>query len=388
MLIYERIMLLITIISVSLWKRLDAATSTVDEYNAVSDGISSLQASDVWSPSSNVVKTSGENTFNLSYNTFTNTSLSALNFPWADVQYIHHLDLSQNLITDASLECFDLVANQQWTLITLDLSYNQIADMSSFPYGKHNFAGMKKLNLANNYITQLAYPTNIDVLKKVASNFLEELNLENNQITEAPKLGITGFAAQPLVVNLKNNTISLIEDVSWTYLYFLLEALYFDNNQVSEASIPNFLEEFYEGVKYVYMSNNKFTNIPALPSLPGTNNYYILEMYFNNNEIISVDSNAFDNYAALQILDLRNNKLASFPFNNVFDYTKLGNLNTLLLQNNMLTAVGNESAQFTGARPNTLNMTVKGKHFSYLCLCASFRVFLNFTVFMSTNTHG
>ncbi len=108
------------------------------------------------------------------------------------------------------------------------------------------------------------------------------------------------------------------------------------------------------------MSNNKFTHIPALAS--PTPPYDVLEMYFDNNEIVSVASSAFDPYTALQILDLRNNKIASFPFNNVFDHTKLANLNTLLLQNNKLTAVSDENSQFSGSRPNSLNMNVKGKY--------------------------
>ncbi len=350
LLIYEKIILLLLITSIYLWKALDAATSSADEYSAVGNGINSLQASDAWSPSSNVVKTSGTNTFNLSYNAFTNTSLSALNFPWADVPYIHNLDLSHNLITNVSLECFNLVANVPWALIILDLSYNQITNVGNFPPKMRGI--MNKLNLEHNLISQLGTP-DPNALSRVTigGSVPFELNLEYNMITKAP------FVNQDLhpdsFINLRNNRISEVGDSSGLYW---LKNIYLENNELATLS-STFLSDYFEPTENVYLSNNKFTHIPSV----GSESYKIIRIYLDNNNIVSIEPTAFDYYNALQVLDLRNNKIASFPFNNVFDHTKLGDLNSLLLQNNKLTGVSDENSQFNGSRTNSLNMNVKGK---------------------------
>ncbi len=109
------------------WMKTDAEfIATVDEYYAVNEGLTSVHGDLIWGP----LDYPGNNTFNLSYNAFTDTRLSSLDFrkTTSDVlggdyePYVQHLDLSHNQIADASLEFFDLVSGP-WHLISLDMSY-------------------------------------------------------------------------------------------------------------------------------------------------------------------------------------------------------------------------------------------------------------------------
>ncbi len=180
-----------------------------------------------------------------------------------------------------------------------------------------------------------------------------ELNLAYNMMTEAAWVHDSTDLHPDSVINMRNNRISKVDDSSGLYW---LKNVYLENNQLATLS-STFLSDYYDPTENVYLSNNKFTHIPAVAST----SYKIIRIYLDNNNIVSIDSTAFDYYNALNVLDLRNNKIISFPFNNVFDQSKLANLETLLLQNNELTDVSDENSQFDDLRPNPLNMNVKGK---------------------------
>ena len=98
------------------------------------------------------------------------------------------------------------------------------------------------------------------------------------------------------------------------------------------------------------MGCNKIVNIHAITN-PGTY-YAVKEFYANDNEIVTISVNAFDLFDQLRILELRNNKIAVFPFTNIFDTAKLSSLEILDLKCNDLTSVADSSASF----PRSLQM--------------------------------
>ncbi len=172
---------------------------TSTSYTNVNEGLSSITASDIWV---GLCITDSCNTINLSYNSFTSTDLSAINFRLIDgdnlENRVKYLDLSHNQIVDISLQVFVYRAGVQedsaWTIITLDLSYNKISDVSSFPSSLMR-GSFKKLFLQHNQIVQLG-TTTPNALQGITVGAFEELNLEFNQITQMPYLNFDGSPSQ------------------------------------------------------------------------------------------------------------------------------------------------------------------------------------------------
>ncbi len=369
----------------SLWMRIDASpTITADEYNAVGEGLSSIQGDDMWG----TMDYAGTNTVNLSHNAFTNTSLAALDFretsPSVPVYdpptingpayepLIHHLDLSHNLITDASLDFFlleitDVVHGvgvvRWWYLRTLDLSYNKITNMSNFPTKK--FRGdLNFLNLEHNLIIQIGnlepdafHQMTIDPSNKPPV----EVNLEHNLLNDMPLLGFTvPDGPTDSIIIVKNNKISVVDLSSCTAIcgYWMLKVVNIENNELTE-----FTKEMIDwnwDTEIFNFNNNKITEINSFNPSDGFAYYSVKELYFNNNEIVTIDSAAFDHFTDLQILELSNNKIVAFPFDHIFNHNdKFPVLNSLLLDNNKLTSVSDEASRFPRGFQMTMDLTGK-----------------------------
>ncbi len=237
MLKLEFYVLKISIIFALLPMRTDAELSvTADEYYAVNEGLTSIHGDPVWG----VFDYAGTNTVNLSYNAFTNTSLSELDFRETmnaedHEQYIHHLDLSYNQITEASLEFFTL-SSTPWILVSLDLSFNSISDLTSFP--RKIRGDLEILNLEHNMISVLGslhpaaiHSITVDISGKPAIT----VNLEHNNIKRMPWL-LFDYVTDA-VINVKNNHISVVDppgSPSVNQGYWFLKVINFENNNLTQ----------------------------------------------------------------------------------------------------------------------------------------------------------
>ncbi len=329
-------------------------------YTKSQEGLSSITGSDIWSTACNSTLC---DTFDLSYNNFTNTTLSALDFRLNDgdafEDRVKYLDLSHNQIIEVSFEVFryPLQDDDLWTLYSLDLSYNQITDLSSFP--SHNRGSLKRLLLQHNQITQLGNP-DPTALYAITRDDFEELNLEFNKLTEMPWLLFDG-AISYADINVRNN---LIHNVTLPYDpitgYYWLRVVNFENNQLTAFTFE-MIDQNYD-TQIFNFNNNMLTQISAFTPSDPTNAYYeVRELYFNNNEIVSIATSAFDLFNKLEILEVTDNKIAAFPFANIFDTAMLPNLTIVNLVNNELVMVENRTGDFPRNPTQQLNVNVKGR---------------------------
>ncbi len=336
-------------------------------YTRTNEGLSSITGSDIWSTACNSPSC---DRFHLSYNNFTNTTLSALDFRLNDndefENRVKYLDLSHNQIVEVSLEVFTAAVqvNSAWTLITLDLSYNAITDLSQFP--QMNRGELRRLYLQNNRISQLG---DLEILQKVTYNDLVtdfvELNLENNLLTEMPLLGFgNAFTMTDALIHVKNNRISQVNLTSCHPTpdcgFFWVRVWDFTNNELTAFTFE--MIDWNWETNIFNFNHNKITHLTGFTPSDATAFYFVEELYFNDNEIVAIDTKTFDHFGNLTILELRNNRISSFPFANIFDTTKLPNLATVNLENNELDAVEDRTHDFPRTPSQQLNISVKGSN--------------------------
>ncbi len=331
-------------------------------YNIINEGITSVMGPDIWPTTA--CNSPSCDTFNLSYNNFVYTNLSAIDFRLNNSDEfenrVKHLDLSHNNITDVSLEIFTTAvqADPVWTLITIDLSYNQISDVSNFP--TLSVGNLRQLFLQHNQITHLGTPSP-NAFIKLYTSVITELNLENNLMTEMPSLDSGSSTVSTAAINVKNNKISQVDFTSCPPLgcgLWYLQITDFENNELSSVIAAQILQEGWD-TEFFNFNNNKITHISVIQS-PG-HYYNVKELYFNDNDIVSMDMTAFDLFDKLQILELKNNKIAAFPFTNIFDTTKLPQLITVDLKYNNLTSVDDRTSDFPRTPPQLLQMDLRGE---------------------------
>ncbi len=359
-----------------------APTITPDEYNAVSEGLSSIHGDDMWG----ILDYAGTNTVNLSYNAFTNTSLAALDFRVTNLsvalpaydpavdgpayeRLIHHLDLSHNLITDASLDFFrleligDPAGVRDWHLITLDLSYNKITNLSHFPTKKAR-GYLAFVNLEHNLINQLG-TQEPDALHQITTHHLGkptiEVNLEYNLLVEMPLLGFTvPDGPTDSNINVKNNKISVVDLSGCTAIcgYWMLKVVNLENNELTQFTREMIKDNW--DTEVINFNNNKISQIFSPWTLDGGAYYNLRELYMNNNEIVSLATGAFNYFNDLQILEMRNNKITSLPFNDLFDTIKLTALSSINLMNNKLISIDDQTQNFPRGPSPAVVMNLKG----------------------------
>ncbi len=248
------------VLIVIIFKYCNAAVDiTSTYYYKVNEGLTSITGSDIWSTLCN---SDSCETFDLSYNSFISTNLSAIDFrntPNDELENrVKHLDLSNNAIADVSLEVFTTAVqiDSAWTIVTLDLSYNQISSVSNFP--TLIVGQLKILRLQHNQISQLGTPT-ANALAGLYVDYIREINLEYNQITEMPVLGSGTFIVSNAVINVKNNQISQVDLSSCpgnTCGYWYLKFVDFQNNELSVISAA-IVEENWD--TEIFNFNNKKT---------------------------------------------------------------------------------------------------------------------------------
>ncbi len=349
--------ILLTISISFIWTHVyGAPVITSTSYSNINDGLTSLDGDNIWiSP----CDTNICNTINLSYNKFISTNISMLNFRKPSDNYtvtyetfVKHLDLSHNEIIDPSLETIKNYQSQ-WTLISLDLSFNRISDMSSFPHLPIDT--LHVLKLQNNFITSSVA---ITVFAWLYIDILEEINLENNNLTIIPVLAITHDppAINPMThtVNLKNNQLTQVELIAppkcIICAIWYLETLHLEGNELDQTSFD--LSYYYDSVT-INLNNNKFT---SLTSFESSDTFRLKYLFLNNNQIISVGSGSFDNFLLLEVLELANNQISSFPLTDI--NPKLMNLKTINLENNNLVNLDNIRSSLPSGH---LTIKVKGK---------------------------
>ncbi len=382
---------IITLICAIMWMDVQASPIiTADEYIAFSEGLSSIHGDAMWG----TFDYAGINTVNLSYNAFTNTSLAALDFRETNAfvgvpaydpptingsayePMIHHLDLSYNLITDASLEFFlleiiSIISGvnviRKWHLKTLDLSYNKITNMLNFPTKKHR-GDLEILNLEHNLIIHIGSPEPtalyaITIDSPTTPPHLE-VNFEYNQLIEMPWLGFTGADTGGVtnsIINVKNNHILMVDlpgACSNECGYWYLKEVNFENNELTEFTKEMIIYNY--DTEIMILNNNKINQIFSPWSYDSGAWYNLRELYLNNNEISSLDSGAFDFFDNLQILEMANNKITSLPFNDLFDTSKLTSLSSTNLMNNELTSIDDCTSDFPRGPSPAVVINLKG----------------------------
>ncbi len=194
-----------------------------------------------------------------------------------------------------------------------------------------------------------------------------EINLEYNQLTEIPWLGFTyNEGVTDAVINVKNNNISVVDlagaCIALECGHWYLRVVDFENNKIREFT-PEMIDYNWD-TEIFNFDNNKVIHISSFTiSDPDYAYYKVREMYFNNNEIISIDSAAFDKFYKLEILQLSNNKIAIFPFDHIFDTNKLPLLTSVLLNNNNITGVSDETSRFPRGTGLQMAIDVRGMNF-------------------------
>ena len=344
---------------------------TGKQYKVVDEGISRLTGASIWS---SLCNSAACQTFDLSENNFTSTRLSKLDFrdtPNDELENrVKYLNLSHNHIMDVALEVFapGVQADSSWTLITLDLSYNLIIDLSTFP-STLTRGSLERVFLQNNQISQLG---DVNVFRLATWDGFLELNLEFNQLIEMPGLGFGNpysELATNAIINVKNNNISNIDvsscfqtDGSYCGLYFLI-TVDFENNSFTEWTF-DMIDQNWDTEVYI-LNNNKITHLAQWSPSDQASYYNLRELYINNNEVITIDTQAFDNFNKLEILEMENNRITSFPFDSLFDVGKLPAFAQLDLENNAITAVGDESSTFPRSYLVTINVQGNNNFISF-----------------------
>lgn len=297
---------------------------TATQFRIVDEGLTIV--GDVWLSQCN---SAACQTVDLSQNSFTSTGLPDLelrNAPNDEFENrVKYLNLSHNVISNVSLEVFSpgAQADTSWTLISLDLSYNAITDLSTFP-STLTRGSLERIYLQNNQISQLG---NLHVFYEATTNGFLGLNLEFNQLTEMPTLG---FGMNPTVtevpsnaiINVKNNIISTVDLSSyphWGFMYLITVNL--ENNLLTQWTFE-MIDQNWDTEEYI-LNNNKIAHIAAWSPSDGASYYNLKSLYINNNEVVTIDSHAFDNFNNLEILEMKYNKITNFPFDSIFDGSTL-----------------------------------------------------------------
>ncbi|BDR52275.1 hypothetical protein KIM372_01820 [Bombiscardovia nodaiensis] len=263
--------------------------------------------------------------------------------PLDPIHSLYNLDASNNLITNAGqlnnplLNALDLGTNAG-TIFHDNWHYpqkngivgNKLTSIASVNWSA--LTGLQKLWINNNDITDLSPVTGLPTLYQLdaTSNLISTLGQLNNPKLGGLYLGDGGSIFGPPVPSSRHrgNKLTSIASVNWSALT-RLQALYLDNNQISDLS-P--LDQLHT-LNTIRAENNLITNPGQL------NDPSIVLIYLQNNKLTSssLSSISWATFTNLQELRLDSNQITRLD---TVNWTTIApTLTTLNLRDNQITDV-------------------------------------------------
>uniref|UniRef100_A0A8C8K7Y6 LRRCT domain-containing protein n=1 Tax=Oncorhynchus tshawytscha TaxID=74940 RepID=A0A8C8K7Y6_ONCTS len=261
------------------------------------------------------------------------------------------LHLDYNRLESIAPVLFEGLAN----LNELDVSNNAIAHLA--PNVFHGLSSLRYLNLGRNSLQQLP-PTLFHSLTQ-----LQFLMLYNNKL-ERLEVGAFDELANLLELKLHNNQIAYISpEVFWALGNLM--TLTMSSNLLQ--GVPN--ESFYHLPKLTKLTiyKNPLLSLPdkLMGQMPRMKEFYLYDT-----NLSTVPWNLFANMSGMERLSLHlNNKLRELPPDLFYIFSKLANMDTLLLNDNKLRSLsedifkGNPSLASIELKNNQLR-TLPGEVFS------------------------
>jgi len=242
-------------------------------------------------------------------------SMEWLNFK--NYKNLIHLDLSFNNLTEVNFESLKELQHLQY----LDLSNNKIFNLNGkmFEISESNkIKPLNYINLENNQITFIENKfynyLNLNVIK-LSYNFLNDTPMFNLNWT-------SDWTSLNKQFYVNHNKLSIIK--SFAFCLNSLEILNFDNNQIFSIEFEAFSN--LKSLKNLSISNNNLVNVTK------DNFYFLYGLEYLNlsiNKITSIEINSFINLNKLVSLDLSFNNLHLIDSNVFNGLTYLDSLNLL-----------------------------------------------------------
>ncbi|CAF3713529.1 unnamed protein product [Rotaria socialis] len=246
---------------------------------------------------------------------------------------IRHLNIHPSLST--------MTLNPSNSLIELDLSYNGIETINENIFELVS-SQLEILNLRNNELLTEKQLTFLIHLKRLREFYLDYNRLESiNQVN---------FPASLKILSLKNNHLNQIDFSILMHLEYL-EKLFLSSNKLTKLSLK--IKNLFPSLEIFELDRNHLSfissiNAPKLKQLNLDGNYLggkidkkifsnlpsLEKVHLRDNQIESIDNNSFHN-SRLQLLDLRNNSLKTFPLLTKINET----LQTLFLRRNLICTI-------------------------------------------------
>ncbi|XP_036377631.1 leucine-rich repeat-containing protein 40 [Megalops cyprinoides] len=245
-------------------------------------------------------------------------------------------DLTKLLLSSNKLEVLSEDIRLLPALVVLDVHDNQL---TTLPASIGELENLQKLNLSHNKLKEL--PEELWLLKNLRSlqlqqNLLEEIpegvgqlvdlddiDLSNNQLTALPDS--LGNLRNLVKLNLSHNKLkSLPLGISTMKNLKLLDCT---RNQLE--SVPPVLAQM-ASLEQLYLRHNKLRFLPEFPSCKT-----LKELHVGNNQIEVLEADHLSHLSALNVLELRDNKVKNLPD----EITLLQDLERLDLTNNDISSL-------------------------------------------------
>jgi len=254
---------------------------------------------------------------------------------------LEHLDLSSNLIESIPDDLFDMNSS----VVVLDLSDNALFDIGRFLL---NVSLLRHLDLSRNFILEIRMPALINLVNLVYLDVsgnqlkghvhirlppqLEEFLIDSNDVTHVEfqhtflhlvRLTISSNlltnlprlfdAPQLALLNVSNNEISAITDVSFTCCKNLRK-ICLANNSLTTLSVGAFRGLFL--LAEIDLSDNQLRYLST--GLFGSCSVLSV-VNLSHNQLTAVDAGTFAGPTNLRALDMSWNKLTTLTINSVHE---------------------------------------------------------------------
>ncbi|OMP01426.1 hypothetical protein COLO4_11857 [Corchorus olitorius] len=241
-----------------------------------------------------------------------------------DAEYVDQIPLFQLRVLKLShcnLESIPKFLRHQYRLQAIDLSHNNLS--GTFPtWLAENNTGLEFLNLRSNSFSGQFYPSTNSMRN------LQWIDVSSNELSGKLQDDIGKIFLNAKLMNLSNNQFegNLPNSIC---VNGMLEGLDLSNNNFS-GEIPKELFSSCTNLKLLVLSHNKFhgeifsTNSSSLKNLQLRDNQFTGNLLFL--------SNIFDQVAAMDVLDVSNNKFEGQIPSSIFNLNWIG---ILALGNNL-----------------------------------------------------